>query len=100
MFVILYSWKIKPEFERQFVESWSEVTDYYVKNCDSLGSRLHRGSDGVWYAYAQWKSAEDREKAFQNVPDLPAREKMNQSIEESFPAVYLEVLSDFLILEK
>ena len=27
----------------------------------SLGSRLHRGSDGIWYGYAQWPSEETRQ---------------------------------------
>ena len=100
MFTILYRWRIKPEKERQFIESWSEVTAYYRENFDSLGSRLHRGDDGIFYSYAQWKSAEHREKAFANLPNLPAREKMREAIEESFPEIRLEIVSDYLILPK
>ncbi len=98
MFVILYSWKIKPDLEEQFVESWSEVTEYYVKNFDSLGSRLHKGSDGKFYAYAQWKSAEQRENAFANSPDLPASKKMTEAIEERFEPIEFEILEDYLKL--
>ncbi len=92
----MYRWRIKPELEQQFIEAWSEVTDYYVKNFDSLGSRLHRGDDGLFYAYAQWRSAEQRENAFRVVPDLPAREKMRSAIRESFPDIKLEIQADYL----
>lgn len=98
MFAVIYRWRIKREFENQFVESWSEITEYIMKNFGTLGSRLHRGSDGLWYAYAQWKSAEERDYAFQNLPEMPVRERMKQAIEESFPEIKLEVIADFLIL--
>ena len=103
MFVVLYRWKIKPELEKQFEESWSEVTKFYLENFDSLGSRLHRGSDGFWYGYAQWKSAEQRKQAFAERESLlsspaliSAREKMNQAIEKSFPETQFEVVADYL----
>ncbi len=97
MFVVLYRWRIKPSFERQFIESWSEITAYYRENFDSSGSRLHRGSDGLFYGYAQWKSADSREKAFQGKPNSESVGKMREAIEESFPEVQLEIISDYLI---
>ena len=97
MFTVIYRWRIKPEFEQQFVESWSEATGYYLKNSEgALGSRLHRGSDGFWYAYAQWKSDEHRQRAFQTVSEFPARRKMKEAVEESFPEIRLEIVADFL----
>lgn len=100
MFTILYRWRIKPGKERQFIENWSEVTAYYRENFGSLGSRLHRGEDGIFYSYAQWHSAEQREKAFENLPNLPARERMREAIEESLPEIRLEIVADYLILPK
>lgn len=97
MFAILYRWRIKPEKEAQFIDAWSKITAYYRENFDSLGSRLHRGGDGIFYAYAQWKSAEQREEAFAGSPDLEVRAKMREAVEESFPEVRLEILSDYLI---
>ncbi len=97
MFAILYRWRIKPGKEAQFIEAWSEITAFYRENFDSSGSRLHRGGDGIFYAYAQWKSAEQRENAFANSPDLEARTKMREAVEESFPEVRLEILSDYLV---
>ena len=100
MFIILYRWRVKTEKETQFIEAWSEITAFYRENFDSLGSRLHRGDDGIFYAYAQWKSAEDRENAFANSPKMEAGARMREAIEESFEAVVLEKVSDFLIFSK
>lgn len=100
MFVVLYRWRIKPHFEAQFVESWSARTAFWSENYDSLGSRLHRGNDGIWYGYAQWKSAEQRTQAFDAESDniSEAGQKMQETIEESLPAIQLEIVSDFIIL--
>lgn len=100
MFIVLYRWRIKPEKEVQFIESWSEITAYYRENFDSLGSRLHRGNDRIFYAYAQWKSEEDREKAFENAPKFEAGGKMREAIEERLEPIILETLSDYLIFSE
>jgi heme-degrading monooxygenase HmoA len=99
MFAILYRWRIKPEKEAQFIEAWSKITVYYRENFDSLGSRLHRGDDDIFYAYAQWKSAEDREKVFNNSPKFESATQMKEAIAESFPAVSLEIIKDYSIPE-
>lgn len=51
-FIVLYRWRIRPGLEDQFVEGWTRVSRVYQKQRGSLGARLHRGSDGVWYSYA------------------------------------------------
>lgn len=96
MFCVIYRWRIKPELEQQFIANWAAVTRFYIEHRSGWGSRLHRGEDGLFYAYAQWKSAEDREKAFQNVPDMPAREKMREAVLETLPEIVLESIEDLL----
>ena len=100
MFVVLYRWRIKAHLEQQFIETWSERTAFLRAKYDTLGSRLHRGSDGIWYSYAQWKSVEQREQAFEAESNAisEAREGMREAIEESFPEIWLETVSDYLIL--
>ena len=100
MFIVLYRWRIKPNLEGQFIESWSERTAYLFKTYDSLGSRLHRGSDGVWYSYAQWKSAEQRQQAFaaESGKISETSRRFRAAIEEDFPEIELEIVSDYLIL--
>ena len=103
MFVVLYRWRIRVNLEQQFVENWSARTAYLREKYDSLGSRLHRGSDGIWYSYAQWKSAEQREQAFdaESSKVSETSQKMREAIEENFPEIQLEIASDYLtVLEK
>lgn len=96
MFTVLYRWRIKPGLENQFIESWSEVTQHYLSCAGSRGSRLHRGSDGLFWAYAQWNSDEERQAAFRDRPEIPAREKMIEAIEERFDEIGLVIVSDHL----
>ncbi|MEO7540302.1 MAG: antibiotic biosynthesis monooxygenase [Pyrinomonadaceae bacterium] len=96
MLVFLYRWRLKPGLEDQFVESWSAITRYYRDNAGSLGSRLHKGNDGIWYAYAQWHSPGDREQAFDQIPDHPARERLQEAIDEFLGETVLDIRSDLL----
>ena len=103
MFVVLYRWRVSPNLEKQFVENWSARTAYLREKYDSLGSRLHRANDGIWYSYAQWKSVEQREQAFNAESNTVSEtsQKMREAIEESFPEIQLEITSDYLTaLEK
>ena len=98
MIAILYRWRINPEKEQQFIESWSNVTEFLRTNRGSLGSRLHRGNDRLFYGYAQWKSDADRQKAFQDSTEITdSIEKMRDAIEESFPEIRLKPIADFLL---
>jgi heme-degrading monooxygenase HmoA len=97
-FAVLYRWRLHPGAEDSFVEAWSRVSELLLEQCGSLGSRLHRGSDGLWYSYAQWPSAESRSRAFSSGPvDDDAMQKMKAAIAESFPEVVLESLADCMV---
>ena len=79
------------------MKAWGEVTKYYLDHFDSRGSRLHRGNDGIWYAYAQWKSQEQRKNASENTIGLEkVSKRMSEAAEERFPEVVLEIESDLL----
>ncbi len=96
-FAVIYRWRLKPGLEAQFVEAWTRVTELYVAHRGGLGSRLHKGPDGVWYAYAQWRSAEAREAAFTGEPlDREAGIRMREAIAESFDEIVLEPVADRL----
>lgn len=100
MFCVIYRWRIKPELEKQFIENWSKITGIYIEDFGGKGSRLHRGEDGLFYAYAQWNSDEDRRTAFQDFPESSASEKMREAIIERFPEIKLESVADFLQYSK
>jgi hypothetical protein len=84
--------------EESFVAAWSRVTELLRTERGSLGSRLHKGNDGLWYSYAQWPSAKAREEAFALGPsDSSAVAAMEAAIIERFPEVTLESVADFLL---
>lgn len=98
-FAVLYRWRLKPEKEDQFVQAWSVTSHLLLTERGSLGSRLHRGDDGIWYSYAQWPSVEARKEAFDLGPiDAGARDLMREAIEEELPEIVLESVADFLIV--
>ena len=98
-FVVLYRWRLHEAKIDQFIEAWSKVSAQLLVEGGSLGSRLHRSQDGTWYSYAQWPSAEARQKAFAMVPnDLSSRSAMREAIAEELPEVVLESVSDFMVL--
>ena len=99
MIIYLYRWRIKPDKETQFQKSWSYVTNQLREKAGSLGSRLHRGDDGLWYGYAQWPSAEARGKIKLNHPEIQdARRLMKDAILEEFPDIILNPVSDYLVV--
>jgi len=99
-FAILYRWRLHPGMESSFVDAWSRISELLRDERGSLGSRLHRGFDGLWYSYAQWRSAEAREKAFAAPPpDAAAGEQMRAAIAESLPEIVLEPVADFMVIE-
>jgi hypothetical protein len=85
--------------EEQFVEAWSSVSRKLLEQRGSLGSRLHRGTDEIWYSYAQWPSATVRDSSAKLPPvDPEARRLMREAVEQELPEVVLESVSDFLVL--
>lgn len=98
-FTVLYRWRLHNGKEDDFVAAWSRITELLRAERGSLGSRLHRGPDGLWYGYAQWPSARAREEAFAGpLIDADATRRMREAIAESLPEQVLESVSDFLIM--
>lgn len=96
-FIVLYRWRLRPGAEKTFVEGWARLTEL-LRARGSLGSRLHRGSDGIWYSYAQWPSAQRRKDIFAlGSLDDGASAKMKAAVAESFPEVVLESVADYLV---
>ncbi|MBL8515175.1 MAG: antibiotic biosynthesis monooxygenase [Betaproteobacteria bacterium] len=97
IFTVLYRWRLREGSEAQFIADWSRITADYHEHRGSLGARLHRGDDGLWYSYAQWPSAAARAAAFaQGSPDPDASRRMREAIVESLPEVIMEPVADFL----
>lgn len=66
MYAISYRFQLtqsSPKVEAQFVSVWSGITEFFKDTAGALGSRLHKGDDGAFYAYAQWPDKETFEAA-------------------------------------
>ena len=97
-FAVLYRWRLKPGMETQFIQAWSGISRILLDGHGSLGSRLHRGNDGIWYSYAQWPSASAREAAFVQGPaDIELSDQMRACVAESFDELILESVADFMV---
>jgi heme-degrading monooxygenase HmoA len=98
-FAVLYRWRLHESAEASFIQAWSRVSALLLSERGSLGSRLHRGSDGLWYSYAQWPSAEAREQAFaRGSVDADASCQMREALAESLPEIVLESVADVMVL--
>lgn len=97
MFAVLYRWRVDPVKEGQFIENWDAITGHFVENCHSLGSRLHRGADCLFYGYAQWPDQETLDNAFADFRIEMARLQLREAVTEAFAEVRFEVVQDHLI---
>ena len=61
MIVCLYKWKLAVDKVALFENGWCFATEHYLV-AGSLGSRLHKDKEGLYYAYAQWPDEESRGK--------------------------------------
>ena len=96
-FAVIYRVRLRAGMEQTYVSAWSRITEILQSQRGGLGSRLHRGSEGIWYAYAQWPSAETRRAAFALGPvDAEAETQMASAVAEKFPEIVLEPVADFL----
>ena len=95
-FAVIYRWRLHPDKVDSFVAAWTRVSEF-LKERGSLGSRLHRGSDGIWYSYAQWPSNAVRMAAFDKPSDDPAASAaMADAVAESLPDIELDSVADLL----
>lgn len=96
-FAVIYRWRVHAELEAEFVAAWSTITAFLKSERGSLGARLHRGQDGIWYSYAQWLTAAARDAAFSlGGVDEGAMVTMNRAVAEFLPEILLSPVADQL----
>ncbi|HXI88333.1 MAG TPA: hypothetical protein VNH64_12795 [Parvularculaceae bacterium] len=95
---ILYRWRVDPAKDRQFEAAWGEGTRLIHEKCGSLGARLHKGKDGLYWSYALWPDEETRRKCFKEsgVTEDPAFIRMQDAVVEFFDEVALAPCVDEL----
>lgn len=97
-FCVIYRARVHPDKEAKYVAAWSTLTSLIRSQRGGLGSRLHKGADGIWYAYAQWESAQARSDAFALPSVHPgAQADMMDCIIEFLPEIPLDPIKDQLV---
>ncbi len=98
VFCAIYRWRLHPGAEQAFMRAWSRITQLLVTERGSLGSRLHRGPDDIWYSYTQWPSAEAKAEGLARPSvDAEAWQQLRAAIAETLPELVLEPVYDFLV---
>ena len=96
-FIAIYRWRLHPGAEEAFVRAWSRITQLLLEQRGSLGSRLDRGPDNIWYGYTQWPSAEAKAQGLARPSvDPEGWRQLREAIAESLPELILEPVADFL----
>jgi hypothetical protein len=65
MYAVIYRWEVVPGLAAQFEEGWRRGTERISAEFGGWGSRLHRVSEGVYIAYAQWPDERTWKKAME-----------------------------------
>ena len=98
MYIVIYSFKVKPNQEAVFINSWQGLTNLVYKHEDSLGSRLHKVNENEYIAYAQWPDKITFDKAGSKWPKTSNsyRNTMRASCESINILQKMEVVKDLL----
>jgi len=99
MYIVLYSFKVKSGEVKNFIESWTELTNLIFKHEGSLGSRLHKRSPLEYVAYAQWPTKDIFESSGGNLPEKANkyRDLMRVSCNDIEVTHKFEVVKDLLV---
>lgn len=98
MYAVIYSFQTRPGSEDQFVEAWTKLTRLIYENRGSLGSRLHKASEGEYIAYAQWPDKASWQKPWEPMPEAAqaASQQMREACTEIKTLYQLEMETDLL----
>lgn len=97
--MVVYRWRLKPDFERTHREGWRRVTAAIKRAYRTGGSRLHKNEDGAWVAYAVWPD-EATFAAAQGAAPVAApgdRELKREGISGSIEVVFRMTVTDDLL---
>lgn len=88
-FCVLYRWRLHPGHEEAFARGWLEVTELYLREAGSHGSRLHKCDDGTWAAYAQWPDRAAWEAAGRAGFEVDGFAQMREAVAERFEEIVM-----------
>ncbi|UJH68307.1 antibiotic biosynthesis monooxygenase [Allomuricauda sp. SCSIO 65647] len=98
MFAVVYQFIVKENRESDFIDAWKQLTRLIYEHEGSLGSRLHKQTDRVYLAYAQWPDKETWKNSGNTLPDSSGnvRSKMRASCAKIEILYELDCTADLL----
>lgn len=98
MFIAIYKFEIHQDKEKEFIQSWEDLTKLIYEYEGSLGSRLHKESETVFIAYAQWPDEETFNNSGDKLPEKAneARIVMREACHNIETLHRLEMMTDLL----
>lgn len=99
MFAVIYQFEVIEGKSKVFEKAWKQLTDLIIKFEGGLGSRLHKKSDQIYIAYAQWPDRETWQKSGGSLPEesIKLREEMRDACKKIDTLYELEMVDDRLI---
>jgi hypothetical protein len=89
MIVVVYRWRLKPDYVEQFCDAWEKTTKALLEY-GAMGSALFSAPDGTYYAIAKWPDAATRRHVFDHWDDGGLIEAMQCAVSERFPEIMLD----------
>jgi len=101
-FAVIYSFKVKPGREKDFLNGWKGLTDLIYANEGSFGSRLHLNEDGDYIAYALWPDKETWDNSGDKLPEEADvfSKLMKESCSEISTVYKMEIVADWLSVNR
>ncbi|MEZ4805581.1 MAG: antibiotic biosynthesis monooxygenase [Bacteroidia bacterium] len=98
MFVVIYSFQVKPDYTAQFEKAWQALTVLIYEHEGSMGSRLHKKDACHYIAYAQWPNRETWKNSGTKLPSEAnqIREEMKLACTKIETLHELELIDDLL----
>jgi len=98
MFIVIYSFKVKPDQAKNFEKAWRDLTTLIFDYEGSLGSRLHKQDELNYIAYAQWSDKSTWRTSGNKLPPISKdiEKIMKESCEKIETLFKLEVVEDLL----
>lgn len=98
MIAVVLKFTVKPNRTEIFIDNWKKLTEFIYEYENSLGSRLHKESDSVFIAYAQWPDRDTLHNPDSRLPSeaLEVRQKMRDACESVEKLFELELTEDLL----
>lgn len=98
MIAVILKFKVKPNHTEIFIDHWKQLTEFIYEYENSLGSRLHKESDSVFIAYAQWPDRDTLNDPDSRLPceALEVRQRMRNACESIEKLFELELTEDLL----